>query len=78
MHGVNICDLSGIEMLESTVATYERMGGQVFFVRPRAPVLSTMANVSSNETTASGRLRGSKNAAKTCIRRSIRSGEVQG
>jgi len=42
MHGVNMCDISGVEMLESTVATYRKMHGDVFFVRPRAQVLRTM------------------------------------
>ncbi len=42
MHGVDICDLSGIEMLESTVATYRDFGGDVFLVRPRAPVLAKL------------------------------------
>ncbi len=42
MHGVNLCDTSGIEMLEATVASYRSMGGDVFFVRPREPVLRTM------------------------------------
>ena len=42
MHGVDICDLSGIEMLESTVNTYRRLGGDVFLVRPREPVLNMM------------------------------------
>jgi anti-anti-sigma regulatory factor len=42
MHGVDICDLSGIEMLESTVRTYRQLGGDVFLVRPRRPVLEVM------------------------------------
>jgi SulP family sulfate permease len=42
MHGVEICDLSGIEMLEDTVQTYRRLGGDVFLVRPRKPVLEKM------------------------------------
>jgi SulP family sulfate permease len=42
MHGVDICDLSGIEMLESTVKTYRSFGGEVFLVRPRQPVLEKM------------------------------------
>jgi SulP family sulfate permease len=42
MHGVDICDLSGIEMLESTVNTYRSFGGDVFLVRPRQPVLEVM------------------------------------
>ncbi len=42
MHGVDIIDLSGIEMLEATVATYRAFGGDVFLVRPRQPVLEVM------------------------------------
>jgi SulP family sulfate permease len=42
MHGVDICDLSGIEMLESTVRTYRDLGGDVFLIRPRRPVLEKM------------------------------------
>lgn len=38
MHGVDQCDMSGVEMLEATVRTYRKMGGDVFLVRPRAPV----------------------------------------
>jgi SulP family sulfate permease len=43
MHGVDICDLSGIEMLESTVNLYRSFGGDVFLVRPRKPVRDVMA-----------------------------------
>lgn len=42
MHGVDICDLSGIEMLESTVNRYRSFGGDVFLVRPRRPVREVM------------------------------------
>jgi len=42
MHGVDICDISGIEMLESTVNTYRKLGGDVFLIRPRGPVLELM------------------------------------
>jgi SulP family sulfate permease len=42
MHGVDICDLTGIEMLESTVKEYRQVGGDVFLVRPRRPVLKVM------------------------------------
>jgi SulP family sulfate permease len=42
MHGVEICDLSGIEMLEDMVNSYRRRGGDVFLVRPRKPVLEKM------------------------------------
>jgi len=42
MHGVDIIDLSGIEMLESTVRTYRSFGGEVVLVRPREPVLEVM------------------------------------
>ena len=44
MHGVDICDLSGIEMLESTVQTYRALGGDVYMVRPRDPVLNAMVD----------------------------------
>jgi SulP family sulfate permease len=42
MHGVDTIDLSGIEMLESTVRTYRSFGGDVVLVRPREPVLEVM------------------------------------
>jgi SulP family sulfate permease len=42
MHGVDIIDLSGIEMLEATVKTYRSFGGDVYFVRLRAPVEQAM------------------------------------
>jgi SulP family sulfate permease len=42
MHGVDICDLSGIEMLESTVKLYRSLGGDVYLVRPRQPVREVM------------------------------------
>jgi SulP family sulfate permease len=42
MHGVDIIDLSGIEMLESTVRTYRSFGGDVVLVRIRKPVLEVM------------------------------------
>jgi SulP family sulfate permease len=42
MHGVDIIDLSGIEMLESTVNTYRSFGGDVYFVRLRKPVEQVM------------------------------------
>jgi SulP family sulfate permease len=42
MHGVDQCDMSGIEMLESTVQTYRQMGGDVFLVRLRKPVLDVL------------------------------------
>jgi len=44
MHGVDICDFSGVEMLESTIRTYRQLGGDVFLVRLRQPVLETLAN----------------------------------
>jgi SulP family sulfate permease len=44
MHGVEICDLNGIEMLEETLRTYRDLGGDLYLVRPRAPVLDTMAS----------------------------------
>jgi SulP family sulfate permease len=42
MHGVDSCDLSGIEMLESTVKTYRDLGGDVVLVRLRQPVEEVM------------------------------------
>ncbi len=42
MHGVDIIDLSGIEMLESTVNTYRSFGGDVYLVRLREPVEQVM------------------------------------
>ncbi len=42
MHGVDLIDLSGIEMLESTVKTYRSFGGDVVLVRPRGPVYEVM------------------------------------
>jgi SulP family sulfate permease len=38
MHGVEMCDLTGVEMLKSTVNTYRRLGGDVFIIRPCRPV----------------------------------------
>jgi SulP family sulfate permease len=42
LHGVDMCDLSGIELLEATVRTYRSMGGDVFIVGPRPPVMEVM------------------------------------
>jgi SulP family sulfate permease len=42
MHGVEICDLSGIELLEDLVRGYRRRGGDVHLVRPRQPVQEKM------------------------------------
>jgi SulP family sulfate permease len=42
MHGVDIIDLSGIEMLEATVNTYRSFGGDVYLVRLREPVEQVM------------------------------------
>jgi SulP family sulfate permease len=42
MHGVDHCDVSGVEMLESTVETYRRRGGDLYLVRLREPVLKTL------------------------------------
>ena len=44
LHGVDMCDLSGIEMLESTVRAYRNMGGDVFIVGPRRRVMRVMEN----------------------------------
>lgn len=43
MHGVDRCDLSGIEMLEGVVQLYRRIGGDVFMVGVRQPVRGMMA-----------------------------------
>jgi SulP family sulfate permease len=42
MHGVNLCDFSGIRMLESTVRAYRQRGGDVFLTRVRGPVRKFM------------------------------------
>lgn len=42
MHGVDICDMSGVEMLESTVEIYRRLDGDVYLVRPRKPVMEVL------------------------------------
>jgi SulP family sulfate permease len=51
MHAVDQCDMSGIEMLESTVQTYRKMGGDVFLVRPRKPVLDVLIQSGFLDTT---------------------------
>jgi SulP family sulfate permease len=42
LHGVDMCDLSGIEMLESTVNRYRHMGGDVYVVGARGQVMKMM------------------------------------
>lgn len=42
MNGVDQCDISGIEMLESTVETYRQMGGDLYMVRLREPVKNAL------------------------------------
>lgn len=42
LHGVDRCDVSGIEMLEGLVRHYWRLGGDVFFVGVQPPVMATM------------------------------------
>jgi SulP family sulfate permease len=42
MHGVDMCDVSGVEMLESTVKTYRERGGDVYLVRLRRPVFDLL------------------------------------
>ncbi len=42
MHSVNICDFSGIHMLESVAHTYRDLGGDVFMMRVREPILQIM------------------------------------
>jgi SulP family sulfate permease len=51
MHGVDSCDLSGIEMLESTVKSYRELGGDVVVVRLRKPVEDVMDNTGFLERT---------------------------
>jgi SulP family sulfate permease len=38
MHGVDQCDMSGVDMLDATVQAYRQMGGDVYLVRLRKPV----------------------------------------
>ncbi len=38
MHGVDQCDFTGVEMLESLVTTFRERGGDVFLVQIRPPV----------------------------------------
>jgi SulP family sulfate permease len=42
MNGVDICDLTGVEMLEATVREHRQLGGDVWLVRPRRPVLKVL------------------------------------
>ena len=42
LNGVDICDLSGIEMLEATVQTYRERGGDVFLIHPSRPVMKIL------------------------------------
>jgi len=42
MHSVQVCDMSGIHMLESIVRAYRERGGDVFLVRVHEPVLQLM------------------------------------
>ncbi|MFH1176979.1 MAG: SulP family inorganic anion transporter [Acidobacteriota bacterium] len=42
MHGVNQCDLAGIDMLESVVKLYRELGGDLFMVQVRPPVREIM------------------------------------
>jgi SulP family sulfate permease len=42
MHSVNLCDFSGIHMLESVVQNYRERGGDVFMMRVREPLLHIM------------------------------------
>jgi SulP family sulfate permease len=44
MHGVNRCDLSGIDVLEGIVSFYRETGGDVFMVQVRQPVLDLMGH----------------------------------
>jgi len=38
MHGVNLCDLTGVEMLEAVVRHHRQLGGDVYLIRLRRPV----------------------------------------
>ncbi|MCF7805322.1 MAG: sulfate permease [Candidatus Marinimicrobia bacterium] len=49
MNGVQHCDFSGINALESIVKTYRRAGGDVFFSRVQDPVLDMMHSTSFYE-----------------------------
>ena len=42
MNSVEICDLSGVEMLEATVKTYRQRGGDVFLIRPHRTVMEIL------------------------------------
>lgn len=42
MNGVDICDLTGVEMLEAAVREHRQLGGDVWLVRPRRPVLKVL------------------------------------
>ncbi len=42
MNSVEICDLSGVEMLEATVKTYRQRGGDVFLIRPHRSVMDIL------------------------------------
>ncbi|MFH1811204.1 MAG: SulP family inorganic anion transporter [Pseudomonadota bacterium] len=42
MHGVEICDLTGVDMLEATARHYRDLGGDLFLVRPHPPVLNVL------------------------------------
>jgi SulP family sulfate permease len=42
MHGVDLIDLTGIEMLESVVHQHRQIGGDVFLIRLRRPVAEVM------------------------------------
>ena len=42
MHGVNICDMSGVGMLEATVRSYRELGGDIYLIRPRKPVMDLL------------------------------------
>jgi SulP family sulfate permease len=42
LHGVDMCDLTGIEMLESTIKWYRGLGGDVYVVGARGQVMKMM------------------------------------
>ena len=42
MEGVDICDLSGVEALEATLKTYRKLGGDLFLIKVRKPVLAVL------------------------------------
>lgn len=42
MHNVQLCDISGVQMLENVRRIYQERGGDLFLVKVRAPVMQTV------------------------------------